>query len=157
MNKSKRKQTFIDPEVQTAIIKRIVTYWLAGIMFILMPLTLSNTWMQPDVHIVSHFTSVVMQYWPILLMMFLLLPLAVYDVNRFSNRFVGPIYRLRKVLENFEETGKLEKFKFREKDYWQDLAGQINSVSQRIEELERKLETNADSRNKVDEYSQSSV
>ena len=140
-NQSNRSRTFIDPEVQTAIVYRVMTYWLAGIMFILMPLTLSNTLMDPSVHIVSHFCGVVVRYWPILLMMFLLLPLAIYDVNRFSNRFVGPIYRVRKVLEDFEETGKLEHFKFREKDYWQDLATQLNAVSSRISELENELDS----------------
>jgi signal transduction histidine kinase len=152
MNKSKRTRKFIDPEVQTAIIKRILTYWFSGIMFILMPLTLTSTLMRPDIHIVSHFFNVVTHYWPILLMMFLLLPLAVYDVNRFSNRFVGPIYRVRKELEKFEESGKLETIKFRENDYWQDLATQLNSLSSRINELESELGSKD---NKVEEFSNS--
>ena len=141
MNKSKRSRKFIDPEGQTAIIYRVVTYWLAGIMFILMPLTFSSTWMEPEINLVTHFFNVVVRYWPMLLMMFLMLPFALYDVNRFSNRFVGPIYRVRKELENFEESGKLAKMKFREGDYWQDLAAQLNSVSKRIGELEAELET----------------
>lgn len=148
MNQSKRKRTFVDAEVQTAIIKRIVIYWLSGMMFILLPLTFSNTFMEPEVHIVSHFFSVVVHYWPVILMMFILLPLAMYDVNRFSNRFVGPIYRVRKELDKFEETGRIPPIKFREKDYWQDLAGQLNTVSDRINELENELE----SLRKVDEF-----
>ncbi len=91
----------------------------------------------------------VTQYWPVVLMMFIMLPVVLYDVNRFSNRFAGPIYRVRKELEKFEETGQIPKIKFREKDYWQDLAVQMNIVSEHMRQLENEVES---LKNKSDEY-----
>ncbi|MGC4003441.1 MAG: hypothetical protein QM811_10025 [Pirellulales bacterium] len=70
----------------------------------------------------------------------LVLPLMIGDVVRVSNRFVGPIYRLRRGLHSLAAGEPLKMMQFREGDFWKDLADEFNAVAARIERLERRLE-----------------
>ena len=51
-----------------------------------------------------------------------------------SHRAFGPIYRLVKHMENFRETGSTEELKFREGDYFRDVADSYNKMLARIRE-----------------------
>jgi nitrogen fixation/metabolism regulation signal transduction histidine kinase len=76
-----------------------------------------------------------------------LFPAFLLDTVRFSNRFVGPIARLRRGLRELGENREAEKMIFRDSDFWTDVAGEYNQVreiiqsqSEEIEKLKRKLE-----------------
>ena len=62
----------------------------------------------------------------------LILPLAIYDVVRLSNLFVGPIYRLRKHFAALRQDIACAPLTFREDDYWRDLAAPINDMQAEI-------------------------
>jgi hypothetical protein len=72
---------------------------------------------------------------------FLLLPLVIFDIVRLSNRFVGPVYRLRMHLAQLKQNSNTHPLNFRDDDYWQQLAQPINELQQRILVLEQQVRT----------------
>jgi len=67
--------------------------------------------------------------------MLALFPAFMLDTIRFSNRFVGPIARVRRHLRQLGE-GNTERCSFRDNDFWSELANEFNSVAERVEQLE---------------------
>ena len=59
---------------------------------------------------------------PVVIVSLLLLPLVIFDMIRFSNRFVGPLLRLRRSMRQLARGQRVEPLKFRSNDLWQDLA-----------------------------------
>jgi hypothetical protein len=134
-----RKKWFIDPKVQTAIAVKLVLYWVCGVVFILLPLVATNALLTPEVGLLKHAKNAFAQHWVVFVTMTLMLPCAVFDVFKFSNRFVGPIYRIRQELKRHEETGEMKPIHFRENDYWTDVSEGMTRLANRITELETQL------------------
>jgi len=142
MNKQhsyRRRRLFVDPEVQSGMLSRLVVYWLCSALFITLPLAFVYTLMDSSMLWINHVVDVWVFHWPIFATMTVMFPFAYYDLLKFSNRFVGPIFRLRAELTNIFETGETRRIKFRTKDYWQDVAEGFNRLVTRIDELEQQL------------------
>ena len=139
-NQQKRQQYFVDVYVQTGIVQRIAIYWVASVLFLTLPIAFANTITHPEIFFFSHVGQTFATHWPVYLMMLVFLPFALNDAIRFSNRFTGPVYRLRSELRKFKENGKLGSIKFRDGDFWQDLAEGVNQVSKRLAEVESELQ-----------------
>ena len=56
-----------------------------------------------------------------------------------SNRFAGPVYRIRLALQQLADGETPDPIQFRENDYWRDLATYVNSITRRIQETEEAL------------------
>ncbi len=134
MSSVKRKQLFIDPRVQSALIRRILVYWFVclvavGIFGTVIDLLALNhpIWSQQPWNVVM----------PIALASCLMLPLIVLDMLRLSNRFAGPMYRFRKSLRALAKGERVEKIYFREGDLWQGLSVEFNALVERLEQEQR--------------------
>ncbi|MEM7457099.1 MAG: hypothetical protein AAF456_22340 [Planctomycetota bacterium] len=138
-NSNSRKKKFVDNKVQSAILLRLCIYWFAGVLFVFLPLTFIQTFQDPTTNFFAHFGGLVSAHWPVLASAMLLLPFVLMDAVKLSHRFVGPIHKLRLELQNFSDTGKMNKFKFRSDDFWRELAPAMNKLTERIEELEAQL------------------
>lgn len=146
-NKRTRAIYFIDNEVQTGLLRRLAMYWFASILFITLPLAFIKMATQPNVFFLDHVADVFYVHWPLLGMLVLFLPMAMNDAIKYSNRFAGPVYRMRTELKKFDLGEPVPRIKLREHDYWHDLAEGINRVTARLNELESQLaDTNNDSR-----------
>jgi len=64
---------------------------------------------------------------------FLLLPLVVYDIVQMSNRFCGPLFRLRRELRALARGEHVEPISFREGDFWQEFAQEFNALLARVQ------------------------
>jgi nitrogen fixation/metabolism regulation signal transduction histidine kinase len=132
MSHPSRKKTFVDPQVQGALVRRLVFHWLGFfavaslIAFCLQ--VLANPFRSLD----QHFEQLWWTHGPFLLVMVFLLPVFVVDTVRLSNRFSGPIYRLRKTIQNIAQGGAIRPLKFRDFDFWQDLAVDFNQMIERL-------------------------
>lgn len=72
-------------------------------------------------------------FWmPMALAMLVTLPMAVWDLIRFTNRLVGPIYRLRKAIARLSAGEPFEPLVFRKGDFWHDLADEYNALAERF-------------------------
>jgi nitrogen fixation/metabolism regulation signal transduction histidine kinase len=132
MSHPARKKTFVDPKVQGALVRRLVLHWLvffsvaALVAFCLQVLT------NPFKPIEEHAREVWWTHGPFLLVMFLMLPVFIVDTIKLSHRFAGPIYRLRHVIRAIARGEKYQPLKFREMDFWQDLAEDFNEMVERL-------------------------
>jgi hypothetical protein len=72
------------------------------------------------------------RYGPGFVASLILLPIAMMDVVRLSNRFVGPVMRLRGALQDMAAGRPVKPLNFRDDDFWCDLAGDLNEVAVRL-------------------------
>ena len=63
-----------------------------------------------------------------LLIAFALLPVFVYDVIKMSNRFAGPISRLRVTLTDIADGKDVKPLNFREGDFWNEISVKFNKA-----------------------------
>jgi hypothetical protein len=75
-------------------------------------------------------------FWPVFFASALVLPLLLADVLRVSNRFAGPMYRLRNALRDLADGKAVTPVKFREGDFWCNMADEFNRVLERMKDLE---------------------
>lgn len=136
MRNSRRKKRLIDPQVQGAFVKRLLIYWACCTLLATIPLAAIHTFARPDLRPFEHFIQVVLRHWPILLMSLAILPVVVLDAIRFSHRFAGPIFRVRSELKRHARGETIRPLQFRAKDFWRDLAVQINVLVNRVEAAE---------------------
>ena len=126
MKQHPRKQLLVNDSVQLPIVLRVITYWASCMVFITCPLTLARVYAEPDVFILSQLLHVVTSYWPLYATMTTLLPFAIYDSLKLSNRFAGPIYRMKTTLQRFNEGEAYQQIQLRATDFHKDLATELN-------------------------------
>ncbi len=132
MSVPERKKTFVDPQVQGALVRRLILHWVgffvtASIVTFSLQV-LSNPLLPLSVHVEE-------LWWtqgPFLVVMVFLLPMFVLDTIKLSHRFAGPIYRLRQTISKIAEGGAPPKLKFRDFDFWQGLAEDFNKMIDRL-------------------------
>jgi hypothetical protein len=130
--KCQRKHLFVDFKVQGALVARVVLYWLVCLIGITLMLLCWRIVTGPARMFYTHFDDMWFHYGPALIASFLLLPLVVIDVIRLSNRFVGPMLRLRRSMRQLVRGEDVEPIKFRDNDFWQDFAADFNTLLSQV-------------------------
>ena len=133
MSNVKRKKRYVDPKVQSALIRQTVFHWVLilvvtlFLVFVLQVLTGGpyRSWWY-------HLGQVWSRYAPFIIALVAIIPAVILDSIRLSHRFVGPIYHLRIAIRKVAKGGPAEPICFRKDDYWKDLADDYNLVLQRI-------------------------
>ena len=136
----KRKQKYVDTNVQGALLRRILFHWVAfffvtALTVILMKSLIGDmnlTFMENVKNSIGEFSLIGV----ILLCLF---PVFMLDTVRFSNRFVGPIGRLRRHLQELGTEKSTQKCAFRDNDFWSEMAGEFNRVVDLVEEQEAEI------------------
>lgn len=132
MNRCRRTIFFIDREVQGSLMLRTAIYWLFCLMSVSLMLICWNAYTGPSRRFFDLLTELFYRYGPALFASLLLLPIVMMDVVRLSNRFVGPIMRLRKAMSTLATGQPATPLNFRDDDFWRELADDFNRVSARI-------------------------
>ena len=134
----RRKRNLVDFEVQTSLLRRMALQW---VMFLIINALALYGWTflvtGAEDQVGSHMTQFLQLYLPVLLISLALLPVFLLDAAKLSNRFVGPILRVRRALADAATGKEFKPIQFRENDFWQSLADDLNSV------LRRRSEANA--------------
>lgn len=119
---------------------RAVAYWCFYVLVIIELLMCWDIALGPDGAFFSQFRmdQIWQQHDTVLIASLLVLPVVLYDVLRVSNRFVGPIYRMRRTLRSLAAGEYVGKLQFRKGDYRLELADEINAVADYIESLKRR-------------------
>jgi hypothetical protein len=134
-----RNQLFVDKQVQGSLIIRILGYWFASAITMAMIILMWRILYSPDESIMTQFESMWDEYRLPFLASVLMLPLIVYDITRMSNRFVGPLFRLRKELHALSHGQEPTMLQFRSDDFWKQAAEDFNLLYNRVKNLERQL------------------
>lgn len=135
-----RKRLFVDRHVQGALIVRTTTYWL----YCLLTLTLltlcwriAHSEPQPF-HV--YLESLKTDFAPAAAGSLILLPIVLIDVLRVSNRFTGPMFRLRRLMGDLARGEDVPHLAFRTGDYWHDFADDFNAVADRLKSLQEEVD-----------------
>lgn len=130
----KRKRLWVDSDVQGSLIGRVVIYWVACVVTVEL---LNLAWQiatgpeQPTffAYLFQHDLSSLCAR--LVISALLLVPI-ISDMLRLSNRFAGPVYRMKRVLRTIADGGPAELVSLRKDDYWHDLAEDMNAAIARL-------------------------
>jgi hypothetical protein len=136
MAKFKRTRLFVDTKVQGALLFRAVWYWVACVLAAALILLNWRMITGPVRPFYSQFDDLWFHFGPVFLASLLLLPIIAFDSVRLSNRFVGPVLRIRRTLRALAQGEHVEPIRLRDNDFWQDLADEVNAVSERVQRVE---------------------
>jgi hypothetical protein len=129
-----RRHMFVDPKVQGALIARLVAYWIVCLISMTLTLLCWRMLTGPDQPLRVHFREMWFCYGPALVVSLLLLPLVIVDVVRFSNRFVGPLLRLRRSMRELARNECNHPLSFRDADFWQEIAEEFNALRDHVQQ-----------------------
>jgi len=132
MNQVRRSIFFNDREVQGALMLRIMLYWFFCLLSISLMLICWNAYVGPSRRFIDLFSDLYYRYGPALSASLILLPVVMMDVLRMSNRFVGPVLRLRKGLRDVAEGRPAQPLNFRDDDFWRDMATDFNHAAAHV-------------------------
>lgn len=130
---SLRKKTFVHGSIQGALVLRMLVQWLAFVVALTSVVVLMQLVIDPLQDAESWHRQVKTTLLALGLVSFALLPIFVWDIIKFSHRFVGPIVRLHSHVRELKDSreGRLV---FRTDDYWLDLADDFNQMMDRVRE-----------------------
>ncbi len=140
-NKFVRKQIFVDPKVQGTLIFRVIVYWTVCVVTISVMLLCWRMLTGPARMPFTHLDDMWFHYGPALVASFLLLPLVIYDIVRTSNRFTGPLLRLRRSMKALAAGEQVKPIRFRDGDFWQELAEDFNAVTRRLQNTDESADS----------------
>ena len=125
----RRTRKLIDYEVQSSLVVRLCVHWVLFMVATAVALFLWVRLIESPVDTLADaankFTST---FVPLLIVSLALLPVFVLDAVKLSNRFTGPIFRLRRTLANLAEGNPVRPLEFRSNDFWRSLAEDFNRV-----------------------------
>jgi len=143
-NKKKlRKRLFVDPKVQGALVLRTVFYWVVCLVTITLMLLCWRIVTGPARMFYTHLDDMWFHFGPALVASTLLLPLVIFDMIRLSNRFTGPLLRLRRSMRSLARGEHVEPIEFRDGDFWQEFADEFNILAARVQGEAQPAETEA--------------
>ena len=132
---TKRAKFLIDRPIQVGLVARIVMHWFlflvaAAICLPLVRAIVTRDFMTP----LNERAATALVDATILFVVFLVLsPYLIYDTFRLTNRFAGPMYRLRKSISTIASGGPIRNLTFRKGDYWYEVAGEYNKMIARLQ------------------------
>jgi len=145
MSTAKRKQNYIDSSVQGGLVRRVMVHW---IMFLAVTtiaiLSLKTLLGDPSESFSVRFQQQLSELVPLVVIFAAIFPAFMLDTIRFSNRFVGPVSRLRKHLKELAENGETTDIRFRDNDFWQEVAEEFNAVNRLVQESTSPRKGNAE-------------
>ena len=128
-----RTRYLVDYRVQGALIARIVLYWLMCLLTISLLLLGWGMIAGPPRPLSALFQELWAYSGSAAVASLLLLPLVVFDLVRLSNRFAGPMFRLRRSMHDLAKGKPVAAVRFRHSDFWQAFADDFNTVAQQAQ------------------------
>lgn len=126
---AKRSRTLVDTEVQGSLIRRVTLHWVVFFLCNTIALTFwIRLFEQPDADWGQTFGDTIRRFLPFFVITVALIPAFVWDTLKLSHRFAGPITRLRNTLVDLKEGRAVAPLKFRDSDFWQEIASNFNDV-----------------------------
>ncbi len=129
----KRARKYVDRNVQGGLLTRMAIHW--GVFFFSSAFAyiVVQAIVSPNgTSFLQRVQNSITEFSLLGLLMLTLMPAFLLDVVRFSNRFAGPVVRLRRFLRELGENGEVPPLKFRDDDFWMEIANEFNVCRERI-------------------------
>ncbi|MEX2188411.1 MAG: hypothetical protein WD875_16505 [Pirellulales bacterium] len=134
-----RRQLFVDSTLQGALLTRCVFYWGMCLAAVFASLLCWDALVGPAQLFYARIEGTWLRYAPALLFVAALTPIIAYDFLRLSNRFAGPMIRMRRTMRDLAQGERVEPVVLRRNDFWRDFADEFNAVILRMRKLETDL------------------
>ena len=134
-----REVLLTDRVVQGVLIKRMILYAMACLLYFCVIEFLDVALSDPSLtrwEIANIFYGEAVYWAPGLIVM---LPIFAYDLLRISNRFTGPVVRLRKEMRQLTRGDEGTPIEFRSDDYWLEMAEEYNFLRDEVIKLRAQL------------------
>ncbi len=131
MTKQQRSRLVVEPAIQYSLVRQMVGHWLlfliaSAILITMLQVLLGGVFRPWDYHFQRIWPMVASQAVALLF----LCPTFILSSLKLSNRFVGPIHRLRKQLRQVAAGDDVTTLHFRNNDYWTVVAGELERALQ---------------------------
>lgn len=131
----KRKRIYVDPEVQLALGRRLLMHWFLFVVVCFGVVGFLQACVEhPSTSLSGMFISSLRRNVLSLFAGFAMIPLFIYDMMQTTNRFAGPITRLRSMLREIGKDGVPRELHMRNGDYWCELADEFNLAVTKLQE-----------------------
>ena len=138
----KRKQNFVDSSVQGALLRRIFFHWCTFFFVALVAIVLMQTLLgDPAKTVVERIKFELGEFVIIGMILLALFPAFMLDTIRFSNRFVGPIVRLRRHIRELGSQNNTDHCTFRDTDFWTEVAVEYNCVADLVKSQQEEIDS----------------
>ncbi|NQT39649.1 MAG: hypothetical protein HQ581_19280 [Planctomycetes bacterium] len=127
-----RRQLFVEPRIQGALVRRVALYWVFCLLTIAALLLCWHIYVKPGRPLAFHLDQMWFFYGPAFVASFLVIPVVLIDIVRLSHRFSGPLIRLRQALRQLAEGDDVDPLLFRDSDFLQELVPEFNAVARRL-------------------------
>lgn len=127
-----RKRLFVDPKVQGTLLLRVAVYWVGCTGAIALLLLCWHTLTGPARIAYSQLDDLWFHYGPVLVASLLTLPLVLIDLLRVSNRFTGPLLRVRRSMRQLARGEHVAPITLRDGDFWHDFAEEFNALVAKV-------------------------
>lgn len=131
-DKKRRSKNLVDPPVQKSLVNRMIVHWIVFVSAALTLTLLMQYFSNPFESFKWHLTELWWNQAPMILAMVALLPVFVLDSVKVSNKFVGPIKRMKETIADLSAGKDVEPLSFREGDFWHSLAHDFNKMVAQI-------------------------
>ncbi len=137
MRLTPRKRYLVDSKLQGALSMRTVGYWCFCVLATGLILLCWEVATGPHRPFLSYFSmhEIVQRHGAVALASILLLPILLLDVLITTNRFAGPIYRMRRSMRALAAGEHVQPITFRDGDFWHEVADEFNAVAAYVEGL----------------------
>ncbi len=142
MRLNPRKRLLVDTRVQGALILRMLLYWFFCVVVVGLIMLCLDVVNGPVGAMFNQFRfeSLWAQYGAFVIASVMILPVLLADTILTSNRFAGPLYRVRRSMRALAAGEKVQPVQLRKKDLWPDVAEEFNAVLAYVEFLKRQIE-----------------
>jgi hypothetical protein len=138
MQKTKRSKLLVDKPTQWAIVRQSIRHWLYHSLVTIVFLAILQLLLNG---VVATWDETWRSIWPLAVSVYIsllaLLPLFIHDSFNLSNRFAGPIGRVRSALRDIAQGKDYKPMQFRKGDFWPEIADELNAA---VATLTRKAE-----------------
>jgi len=141
-----RTRFFVDKPVQGALLLKVTIHWLAFALTLGLVLAAVQFFADPLASGADRWTTFLRRNGLTFIILALLFPMFLWDTIRLSNRFAGPVLRLRRMMNELATGTDPGPLRFRDGDFWIELGDHFNSIrSVVLEAREAKARASVDS------------
>jgi len=137
-NATRRNRSFVDPEVQGGLLRKIAIHWT--LLFVVNALALViwvRMFEQPEASWRMTFGDCLHRFLPFFIITVIMIPAFIWDTLKITNRFAGPVLRLRAALADASRGRAVEPLHFRNNDFWQEIADDFNGLVNRKNQTDK--------------------
>ena len=122
---SRRWRLMASVPIQGGLVVRLFLYWCLFQFSVFATIALFSFLTNGE----SSGTSL---FWPAMIVSFMILPMVMLDLMRFSNKFAGPIVNISNKMKKMASSETVETINLRPGDFCMDLADHVNQVALKL-------------------------